>query len=68
MGCEFDSNADAGVWVQKGGDPRILGCYIHDHRVGEAIGLLVLPSARGGASVGADCVFARNAGGDVVRD
>jgi len=67
-GCEIAGNADCGVFVQNEGDPTLVGCTIRDHAAGEAAGIFVRASARGKAAVGAGNVFARNVGGDVVRE
>ena len=53
--------------MYAGGDPTLSGCTLRDHARGEAAGVFVRSNAAGKATVGADCVFARNAGGDVVR-
>ena len=56
------------------GDPTLATCTIRDHALslrfkdGTGCGVLVQPSAEGRATIGADCVFARNAGGDVMRE
>ena len=60
----------------EGGDPTLAGCTIRDHALrdhadyfeGSGNGIFVSNSAAGMASVGDDCVFARNAEGDVVRE
>ena len=71
--CDIWSNMEApGVEVKKGGDLTLIGCIIRDHRTsrfveGSGVGLFVRANA-GGVTVGADCVFARNAWGDVVRE
>ena len=68
--CELWGNANGGVVVIGGGDPILDACVLRDHAVGRACGVYVSsPStAWGKVAVGADCVFARNAGGDVVRE
>ena len=66
--CELWGNADGGVWVGDGGDPTLAACTLRDHAAGSACGVFVLSTALGKATVGADCVFARNAKGDVVRE
>ena len=58
-------NADCGIVVGDCGDLTLSATTLRDHPTGRATG--VLTSASGKATVGADCVFARNAGGDVVR-
>ena len=63
--CELWGNADGGVRVQALGDLYLAACTIRDHAAGRATGVYVRTG--GAATVGADCVFARNAGGDVVR-
>ena len=65
--CELWGNAELGVFVLGGGDPTLAACTLRDHATGVAAGVCVAPSAAGGATVGADCVFARNTGGDVLR-
>ena len=60
--CELWGNAGMGVYVEGGGDLTLDGCTIRDHA---RIGLYV--EADSHATVGAECVFARNAGGDVMR-
>ena len=62
---ELWGNADGGVRVGAGGHPTLAACTIRDHTGGKAHGVWV--TARSEATVGANCVFARNAGGDVVR-
>ena len=64
--CELWGNARVGIYVESGGDPTIAASTLRDHAAG--CGVFVHRSARGKATVGADCVFARNAAGDVVRD
>ena len=66
-GCTLAANADCGVFVQKEGDPYLVGCTIRDHAAGRAAGIYVDGCARGGAAVGARNNFLRNAKGDVVR-
>ena len=63
--CELWGNADCAVWVQQEGDPTLLHCAVHDEV--DAAGVYVDATAAGKATVGEDCVFARNAGGDIVR-
>ena len=65
-GCELWGNACGGVLVCEGADPTLARCTIRDHAKGRAAGVWV--EAGGNVTVGADCVFARNAGGDVVRE
>ena len=64
--CALFRNADGGVVVDENGRPIFAGCTIRDHAAGRAVGVYV--EAGGDATVGADCVFARNAGGDVLRE
>ena len=57
--------------VLEKGDPTLVSCSIHDHPDGgvstrSGYGVHMQPSAAGLATVGADCIFARNAK-DVVR-
>ena len=66
--CELWGNADGGVFVQLMGDPTLAACTLRDHAAGRAVGVYVDSTARGLATVGADCVFVRNARGDVVRE
>ena len=65
--CELWGNADGGVYVCHGGDPVLATCTLRDHAAGCAAGVYVHSSSRGKVTVGADCAFASNAGGDVVR-
>ena len=67
ISSELWGNAEGGVWVQEGGDPSLSLCTLRDHSAGIAAGVYVDASSAGKATVGADCVFARNAGGDVLR-
>ena len=67
-GCTLWANGLCGVFVVSGGDPSFAGCTVRDHASGLARGIYVADTARGKAKVGADCVFMRNAGGDVVRE
>ena len=50
----------------------MVGCTIRDHGAAWAgrcnCGVYVAADAAGKATIGADCVFTRNAKGDVVRD
>ena len=62
--CELWGNGDAGVWENKGG-PTLTACTLRDHAEGRAAGVYLRSGSH--ATVGADCVFARNAKGDVVR-
>ena len=59
---EIWDNAHGGVWVVEG-TPSLVGCTLRDH--GSA-GIFVAPSSAGKVLVAPDCVFARNAGGDVL--
>ena len=61
--CELWGNADGGVVVEPGGDLFLAACTLRDHS-GGAAGVLV---RAGGNAVVEDCLFAGNAGGDVVR-
>ena len=53
------------------GDPTLAACTFRDHAAGSkassGCGVYVDASSKGKATVGADCVFARNAKGGVVR-
>ena len=66
-GCELWGNAAGGVQVQDEGDIFLMSCSLHDHTAGKAAGVYVDASAGGLVTVGADCVFARNVRGDIVR-
>ena len=66
MGCELWGNADGGVYADVGGNLTLAACTLRDHATGRATGVYVRAGSH--ATVGADCVFARNAGGDVVRE
>ena len=63
--CELWGNADGGVYVQGRGGPTLVACTLRDHAAGRATGVFL--EAGSSATVGADCVFARNAKGGVVR-
>ena len=52
--------------AKSGGFPSLAGCTIRDHVKGRAAGVYVAAGSR--VKVGADCVFARNAKGRVVRE
>ena len=62
--CELWDNANGGVVVAMGGGPTLAACTLRDHARGRAA---VHVGAGSNATVGADCVFARNGQGDVVR-
>ena len=64
--CELWGNAGGGVVVKRRLTPHLSACTIRDHSAGRACGVYVRVDA--GATVAADCVFARNAGGDVVHE
>ena len=68
--CEVWNNARGGIHVSRG-NPTIIGCTIRDHVGAAACGLFLAAEVYGygvgNATVGAGNVFARNAGGDVVR-
>ena len=67
--CELWGNAEGGVYLEWGGDPTLAACTLRDHAAGiYAAGVYVDESAAGKATIGADCVFSRNARGDVVRE
>ena len=57
--------------MKGGGDPTLVACTLRDHAAGDkkwsGCGVYVDTLSNGKATVGADCVFERNAGGDVVR-
>ena len=66
--CTLWGNADGGLAVAERGDPTLAACVFRDHCAGQfAYGLFVDATARGGTTVGAGCVFLRNAKGGVVR-
>ena len=65
--CELWGNADGGVVVVNTGGPTLTSCTIRDHVAGRAVGVWVDATARGGATGLLDCIFARNARGDVLR-
>ena len=65
--CEVAGNATSGVILEKSGDASLIRNTIRDHAAGKGAGLYVFENARGKGAVGADNVFLRNAGGDVVR-
>ena len=72
-GCDIWGNVECGVKVKGEGDPTLAGCTIRDHAAGgyrsySGCGVYVHPTATGRATVGADCVFERNAAGGVVRE
>ena len=58
--CELWGNAKGGVRVRGVGGFTLAACTLRDHR---AAGVY----ADSDLTVGADCVFARNVGGNVVR-
>ena len=63
-GCEIWGNArEGGVRVEDGGRPTLAGCTIRDH---DGRGVFVNRFTAGAVTVEADCVFARNAGGNIV--
>ena len=51
--------------MEGGGSLALANCTVRDHDWQTAYGVYV--AAGSNATVGADCVFARNARGDVVR-
>ena len=63
--CELWGNTDVGVRVTERGNPTLTACIVRDHAEGRAAGVYLRSGSH--ATVGADCVFARNAKGDVVR-
>ena len=69
--CELWGNANGGVIVWEGGDPTLAACTLRDHATGiypaDGCGVYVAFSSHGKVTVGADCVFARNARGGIVR-
>ena len=69
--CELWGNANGGLIVLDGSDPTLASSTFRDHAAGRypysGCGVYVTSSAAGKVTVGADCVFARNARGDVVR-
>ena len=70
-GCELWANGGpggvcpSGVFVEGRGDPVIVACKIRDHAT---CGIFVRADSRGCTSVGPDCIYERNAEGDVVRE
>ncbi len=58
-------DGDGGIRAHREGDVHLVGCTIRDHVIGEAAGLSLYDGGK--ATWAPDCVFARNAGGDVVR-
>ena len=71
-GCDIGDNGIGGVLVTNEGDPTLVGCTLRGHpergnKPSSGSGVYVHSSARGRATVGADCVFANNAGANVVR-
>ena len=67
-GCEIWGNANGGVEVSFDGDPTLAGCSVRDHvkgLYGRGCGVYVNSDARGKATIGSDCIFVRNADGDV---
>ena len=62
--CDIWSNGNDGVCVENGGDAELVACTIRDHPTGW--GVRVDSDSR--ATVGQDCVFDRNAKGDIIRD
>ena len=70
--CEIFSNRYGGVDVRDQGDPFIVSSLFRDHSGGvfppSGEGVRVSRSAHGKATIGADCVFERNAAGGVVRE
>ena len=69
--CEVWGNSICGLYVMEEGDPTLARCTVRDHagrgdEEGSGCGVYVDPTARGNATVGADCVFARNAKGGLV--
>ena len=72
-GCEIWCNMGPGVNVREGGDPSLFGCTLRDHNgtafKGSGCGVYVHADSAGKATGGAgSCIFARNSGGDVVRE
>ena len=69
-GCELWGNARGGVYVKQAGNPILAACTLRDHASGgssrSGCGIFVDSDADGMTTVGADCVFARNAKADVV--
>ena len=69
--CELWGYTRGRVVVQSSGDPTLAACTLRDHPAGSeaysGCGVYVKADSKGKATVGADCVFARNAMGNVVR-
>ena len=53
--------------MEEEGDPCLSACIIRDHIKNRSNGVFVSASALGKATIGADCVFSGNNGGDVKR-
>ena len=72
-GCEVWGNRVKGCMVRDGGELSLARCAVRDHASGgrgiggTSCGVYVHADA-GGLVVEPDCVFARNPGGDVVRE
>ena len=64
--CELWRNAQGGVQVWGGGEITLDACTFRNHTAGGACGVHVRDG--GTMEVEADCIFANNAGGDVVRE
>ena len=64
--CVIWANVMGGLWAEEG-DPTIIACSIRDHTEGEWAHGIRIDAAAAGTTV-ADCVFARNAAGVVVRE
>ena len=68
--CELFGNFVGGMFVLAGGEATLTTCTLRDHPAGgeaySGCGVYVEEDSK--ATVGADCFFARNAKGDVVRE
>ena len=61
--CELWDNEYGGVKVKGGGNPTLTACTIRNHVLAG-----VFINGESNATVGTSCIFARNSGGDVVRE
>ena len=72
-GCDLWGNGRCGLWVGEGATAALAACAVRDHaggggEKGSGCGVYVDATAPGKATISADCVFARNAGNDVVLE
>ena len=66
IGTEIWGNG-VGIAVTNEGDPHLSGNTIRDHAGVNGVGVLVLHTSHGLATILPDNIFLRNGGGDVVR-